>query len=445
MAQQIVNESLSRRWFLKAAGLSAGSLATLVSRADTEERRRPKVAAIFTVFTYRSHAHVILENFLKPYLFNGKRTDPGVDVVSIYADQTPSGDMSRHVSREYGIPIFKSIDEALCLGGKELAVDAVLSIGEHGNYPRNELGQVEYPRKRFFDEIVGTMKRSERFVPMFNDKHLSYEWSLAKEMYDETVQHGIPLLAGSSVPLAQRRPALELPRGAEFEEAVSIHGGPLESYDFHGLEVLQSMVESRRGGEPGVSSVEFLSGDDVWRAAEDGRFSLELVNAAMAAEFGKPLQTLTKIGSEPEVTPHCLLLQYTDGFRAAVLKLGHNSTRWNFACRLKNTSTVHATSFYVGPWQNRCLFKALSHAIQHHFIHGKAPYPPERTLLATGILEASMKSRSKSGETIATPHLEFAYDSPDFTAMRESGASWKILTEDMPEPRGIHSSFSGNP
>jgi hypothetical protein len=174
------------------------------------------VAAIFTVFTYRSHAHVILEKFLEPYLFNGKRTVPGIDVVSFYADQTPGSDMSREVSQEYGIPVFKSIDEALCLGGKELAVDAVLSIGEHGSYPRNELGQVEYPRKRFFDESVGTMKRSGRFVPMFNDKHLSYQWPLVKEMYDERVQHGILLLAGSSVSVAQRRPPLELPHVAEF-------------------------------------------------------------------------------------------------------------------------------------------------------------------------------------------------------------------------------------
>ncbi|MHC4875933.1 MAG: hypothetical protein ACYTGL_05500 [Planctomycetota bacterium] len=439
-----MSNQFSRRSFLEVAGLAAGSTLAASPVSGFFENRRPKVAAVFTVFTYRSHAHVLLENFLQPYLFNGKRTDPGVDVVSFYADQTPSGDMSRDVSRKYGIPIFQSIDEALCLGGKELAVDAVLSIGEHGNYPRNKLGQVQYPRKRFFDEIVGTMKRSGRFVPIFNDKHLSYDWSLAKQMYDETVQHGIPLLAGSSVPLAQRRPPLELPRGAEFEEAVSIHGGPLESYDFHGLEVLQSMVESRRGGESGVSSVEFLSGNDVWRAAADGRFSLELANAAMTAEFGEPLQSLTKIEGERDVTPHCLLLRYKDGFRAAVLKVGHNSARWNFACRRKNASRIHATSFRVGPWENRCLFKALSHAIQHHFIHRKSPYPPERTLLATGILEASMKSRSQSGEVIATPHLEFAYDSPDFTAMRESGESWKLLTDDTPEPRGIHSARPGN-
>lgn len=430
----------SRRTFLQTSGLAAGSVLFAASTCygKRDMPKRPKVAAVFTVFTYRSHAHVILENFLETYLFNGERTDPGVDVVSFYADQLPDGDMSRDVSRKYKIPMFKTIDEALCVGGQELAVDAVLSIGEHGSYPRNELGQVEYPRKRFFDEIVAVMKRSKRFVPVFNDKHLSYRWDAAKEMYDEAKEHGIPLLAGSSVPLAQRRPPLELPRGAKVEEAVSIHGGPLESYDFHGLEVLQSMVEARKGNESGVSSVQLLSGDAVWEAGKKGVWSRELADAAMAAEFGKPVPSLKKIEGEPEVEPHCLILEYKDGFQATVLKIGHDSTRWNFACRLKGDPEIKATHFYVGPWENRNLFKALSHAIQHHFIHAKPPYPPERTLLVTGILESAMKSRAQSGKPVATPHLEFGYTSPDFRAMREMGASWKIITEDTPQPRGVN-------
>ena len=258
----------SRRKFLSSTtAIAFASPAILYGTNKPIGGGRPRVAAIYTSFTHRSHAHVILENFLQPYLFNGKRADPGVDVVSFYADQTPAGDMTPAVARQFGIPVFKTIEGALCLGGKKLAVDAVLSIGEHGNYPRTKLGQVMYPRKRFFDEIVAVMKRSNRFVPMFNDKHLSYRWDWAKEIMTTTRQHGIPMMAGSSVPLAQRRPNLELPTGADLEEAVSIHGGPLESYDFHGLELLQSMIESRKGGESGVSKVEFLDGNAVWRAA----------------------------------------------------------------------------------------------------------------------------------------------------------------------------------
>ncbi|MCH8045287.1 MAG: hypothetical protein IID44_16370, partial [Planctomycetes bacterium] len=186
---------LPRRRFLQTAGLAAVPLLLpRVSHAD-EKKRRPKVAVVLTSFTHRSHAHVILENFLQPYLFNGQRTDPGVDVVSIYADQFPGGDMTRPVARQFKIPIYKTIDKALCLGGDKLAVDAVLSIGEHGSYPKNKLGQVMYPRKRFFDEIVAVMKRSGRVVPLFNDKHLSYRWDWAKEMVDVCRSLKIPLMA----------------------------------------------------------------------------------------------------------------------------------------------------------------------------------------------------------------------------------------------------------
>ncbi|HJZ55886.1 MAG TPA: hypothetical protein VKE74_13035, partial [Gemmataceae bacterium] len=202
----------TRRQFLGTAG--AALALSGVPLPAAQPRQRPRVAAVFTEFTYRSHAHVILENFLEPYLFNGKRTDPGVEVVSFFADQAPKGHMAEDVAREYKVPLFKTIDEALCLGGKGLAVDAVLSIGEHGQYPRNELGQTEYPRKRFFDEIVAVMRRSGRFVPVFNDKHLSYRWDWAKEMVDTAKKLGVPLMAGSSVPLAQRVSPLDLPAGA---------------------------------------------------------------------------------------------------------------------------------------------------------------------------------------------------------------------------------------
>jgi hypothetical protein len=395
------------------------------------------VAAVYTEFTHRSHAHVILENFLEPYLFNGKRTDPGAEVVSFYADQTPKGDMTEDVAREYKVPVFKTIDAALCLGGKELAVDAVLSIGEHGRYPRNELGQTEYPRKRFFDEIVAVMKRSNRFVPVFNDKHLSYRWDWAKEMADTAAKLGIPFLAGSSVPLAQRIPPFALPAGAAVAEAVSIHGGGVESYDFHALEVLQSIVEFRKGGETGVASVEFLAGEALWKAAADGRWSVPLAEAAMAAELGRKAGTLKQVAGEGKAEPHGVLLTYKDGLRACVLKVGRSSTRWNFACTLKGDPEPRATRFYVGPWQNRNLFKALSHAIQHHFRTGQPPYPVERTLLVSGVLDAAMHSRAKAGEALKTPHLEFGYPARDFIAMREMGASWKVVTEATPEPRGI--------
>jgi len=403
-----------------------------------EQRRRPRVAVVYTVCHQRSHAHVILENLLTPYLFNGRLTEPTVEVVSLFADQRSSRrnepDLTDEIMRRFKAPVFKSINDALTLGGNDLAVDGVLSIGEHGSYPVNQQGVREYPRKRFFDEIVATMRRSNRFVPVFNDKHLSYRWDWARAMYDTCQKHRIPFMAGSSVPLAQRRPPLDLPASCVIDEAISIHGGPFESYDFHGLEVLYAFIEARRGGESGVSHVEFLQGEALFEAARQGRWSLDLARAALRAELGDKVPDITR--PIDGVEPHGILLTLRDGAKAAVLKIGVSSTRWNFACRLAGERQPRATSHYVGPWRNRCLFMALAHAIQHFVVTRVAPYPVERTLLATGVLEAAVRSRA-GRERIATPHLNITYEPRDFRVLREMGESWKILTEETKETEGF--------
>src|SRR5438309_7965584 len=156
---------IGRREFIQRSATFAGGLmvaSALPAAALAAGNKRLKVGAVITAFTYRSHAHVILENFVAPYLFNGDWISPGMDVVSVYADQFPDGELGRAFAAKYNIPIYKTIAEALCLGADKLAVDAVLSIGEHGNYPINKKGQQEYPRKRFFDEIVAVFRRSRK-------------------------------------------------------------------------------------------------------------------------------------------------------------------------------------------------------------------------------------------------------------------------------------------
>ncbi|MEZ6071737.1 MAG: hypothetical protein R3C10_16090 [Pirellulales bacterium] len=102
---------LNRRECL--AALAAAGVALPLSRfaRAADDKERLKVAAVITEFTYRSHAHVILENFLEPYLFNGQPTESGMDVVSMYVDQFPEGDMARDVAKRYGFTIYPTIAE----------------------------------------------------------------------------------------------------------------------------------------------------------------------------------------------------------------------------------------------------------------------------------------------------------------------------------------------
>ena len=354
-----------------------------------------------------------------------------MEVVSLWGDQFPEGEMARQVAQEYKIPLVPTIREALTLGEKKLAVDAVLSIGEHGTYPTNEIGQLMYPRKQFFDQIVAVMRETGQSVPLFSDKHLSYRWDWAKEMYDTASALKIPFMAGSSVPLAQRKPMLNLPRNAAFEEVLLVHGGGPDAYDFHALEVMQSLVEGRRGGETGVSSVQCLQGQEVWKAAEEKLWNPELVEVALRSELGEKAKAWRQMASQS----YLILVRYKDGFIAPLVTVPGN--RWAFACRLQGHSKPQGYDFHVGPWLNRNLFKALSHAIQHLFVTKKAPYPLERTLLTTGMTEAVMQSRHQNGRIQPTPHLEFSYRPRDFSAFRENGASWDILTDTVPEPKGV--------
>ena len=114
---------------------------------------------VTTVWRYGSHAWHMAERFLVGYPVRGAWHQPGLEVVSAYVDQTPQGDLSRGRAEEFGFTIYPTIAEALRCGGERLAVDAVLIIGEHGDYPVNAIGQKQYPRYEFFRQVVDVFRQ----------------------------------------------------------------------------------------------------------------------------------------------------------------------------------------------------------------------------------------------------------------------------------------------
>ena len=109
-------------------------------------------------------------------------------------------------------------------------------------------------------------------------------------MYDTARRMGFPLMAGSSLPVTWRTPSLEMPLGARIREAVCVCYGGVDSYDFHGLETLQCMVERRQGGETGVKWLQAYRGDAVWKAHADGVWSKDLVEAALCRSHTLPVK-----------------------------------------------------------------------------------------------------------------------------------------------------------
>ena len=243
---------------------------------------RPKLAAVVTTYFKYSHAENIVDRFLYGYGWKGTHYRPPMDLVSLYVNQVGKGDLSHSRPGQFPyLRIYPTIAEALTLGGSKLAVDGVVAVGEHGIYPRNEKGQTQYPRWEFFQEITQVFKDSQRSVPMFNDKHLSWNWDWAKRMVDTSREMDFAYMAGSSLPVTWRIPSVEMPLGTRILEALCVGYGGVDSYDFHALETIQCMVERRVGGETGVKWLQAYRGEKFWDALREGLWSRRLMEAAL--------------------------------------------------------------------------------------------------------------------------------------------------------------------
>ena len=379
------------------------------------ETPKPKVAAIVTEFRHRSHADVICTRMLDGYYPNGERQEPRTRIVSMYTDQAPPDDMSRGFAHRKRYTIYPTIAEALTLGGNELAVDAVLLIGEHGDYPENSRGQKMYPRYELFEKIVEVFRKSGRGLPLFCDKHLSYSWSNAKQMYGWSRELKIPFMAGSSIPVTVRTPELEIPYGAKVPRAVQTGYGPLDAYGFHTLEAMQCMLERRTGGESGVASVEMIEGEGVWRWRDgEGKWSKPLLAKALSNNPHLPAGPLEEHCRQPAL----FAIKYRDGLDAAAYMLNEYVVRWDFAAEVNGQ--IVATHFGQVP-ERRDLphFDGLTHCIEELFVTGKPVYPVERTLLTTGMLAFLFESREKKAR-IDTPQLDVRYRAPENTYFQRS-------------------------
>jgi hypothetical protein len=410
---------ISRRTFLSTAGAGLAAM-----RLGAEPRARKKLAVVTTEWRYHSHAWHMAERFLAGYPIEGRWHHPLFDVIAAYVDQFPKGDLSRDRAKEFGFTIYPTIAEALRAGGDKLAVDAVLVIGEHGDYPKNEFGQKMYPRYEFFKQVTDVFRKDGRAVPVFNDKHLSWKWEWAKKMVETAKELKFPFLAGSSLPVTWRMPAIDMPHGAEIDEVMCIAFGGVDSYDFHALETIQCMAERRKGGETGVMNLQALRGEPVWAALTSGSWAKggwdpELFEACLCrshtlaqAPTHSDRHPTPKQMREWVKEPVAYRYEYADGLKATMLLMNGLVTDFTFAARIKGQAQPLSTLFHLPPNPNVVYSAALMSKAEEMFVTGKAPYPIERTLLTSGLVEAGMRSLASGQKRLDTPHLAVRYTAP---------------------------------
>ena len=428
---------LTRRSFLAstAIGATGGLHPPLAIAADDTPRTRPPkrtkppaktVAVVCTIYHYLSHAYHIAGRFLDGYMVGDGHHFPDYGVASCFVEQVKGNDLSRDLAKEHGFRLAPSIEDALTLGTGKLAVDGVLLIGEHGDYPYNAKGQKLYPRYEYFQKIADVFRTSGRTAPVFCDKHLSYDRTKAAEMVATAKKMGFPLMAGSSLPVTWRRPELELPLGTKIKEAVVASRGELEIYGIHALETLQCMMERRftPNGKPadqGVKAVRCLQGDAVWKAGDDGAWSWELLEHALGRSVSRnagDIRSNCRRFARPTnwgnfvPGPIAFLIEYRDGAKAAVLQLDGHVADETFAAKIDGTAKPVSTLFWLPPPPGAAFLEALSSHAEKFLATGKPPYPVERTQLTGGILDCVLESRAKQSARLETPELDIRYDPP---------------------------------
>ena len=414
-----MNSLLTRRSFLVSTAATA-ALAWIPLHAA--ERPRKKIALIGTEVRRLSHAQHFLDRFLLGYAWEGGWRRPEVDLVSLYIDQFPEGDLARATAKRHGVPIHPTIAEALTLGTAKLAVDGVVIIGEHGKYPKNEMGQTRYPRYKFFKEVMNVFESSGRSVPVFNDKHLSTDWGECVEMVEDSKRLRFPFLAGSSLPVTRRMPAIDMPYGTPLAESVCACYGGMDSYDFHGLEVAQCMSERRKGGEVGIRSVLALRGATMWEHAAKRENTQRLLVAALSRSHNLPV----KDGSPTDIITFdwarqafpegwAYFIEHRDGFRTTLFMLPPLRDM-NYAGLNSQTGGIISCQMYLpmpGHGSTTAdFFNPQIRYIEKMIMENRTSYPIERTLLTSGMTMAGVESFHR-GRAVETPAMTVRYTAPE--------------------------------
>lgn len=395
------------RFSASFAGLLSLAALTSCPLLAQESSKPKKVAAVVTEYRHNSHADVIVSRLLLTDTLDGKGKDSPLRLVSLFTDQKPKNDISRLLAASHRFPIAGSIHDALTLGTNGLAVEGVLLVAEHGDYPFSSTGNHQYPKRRFWDEILKVFRASGRVAPVFIDKHLADNWQDARYIYDTARELKIPLMAGSSVSGTWRHPPADVERGERVQEIVGLTYGTTDAYGFHALEAVQALAEQRQGGETGVKSVRCVTGEAVWEAIDQRACDPDLLEAALRRSPG--FQNGEKLNRKAIPKPKMMTVEYRDGLRVSLFEWNGAIGAWSAAWRSERSGTIQSTQFWTQEARPGAHFSLLLHGIEKMMHTGVPTWPVERTLLTSGVLDALLQSETQGGKLVPTPDLDVRY------------------------------------
>ena len=360
---------------------------------------KKRIAAITTAYFKYSHADDIITKFIEGYA-DRRAASPAAlrGREPARSSSSPRRDIGRGMAARYGIPLFDSArGGADARAARELAVDGVLLIGEHGDYPHQREGAAALP-------AAPALRGDRRGLPPLGAERAGLQRQalllrLGRRRVDvrPVARAGLPddgglERAGRLAAAAAGVPARASRSTAPWRSA-SAASRPTGS--------TRSSC-SRPSSSGGAAARRAWRPCNAWKAPRPGTRPRRGAGAPTCSPAalrhvpgrqgpGRGVADLRRADPEAVV----FLVEYGDGFRAAAYVARGLVAEFAFAAEVAGRAEP------VGTWcelnkPQRDHFSFLCNHIEVMFRTGRPSYPVERTYLVTGMLAALMDSHARA-------------------------------------------------
>ncbi|MBI3877894.1 MAG: hypothetical protein HY300_18355 [Verrucomicrobia bacterium] len=363
-------------------------------------RELKKIAFLAEEFALQTPAQQLLDRFLLGYPRDGEWRKFGGTKIALWTPPGAGEEELKRRAKDFSLVVEKNVvtavrdADAIVVASRGPAIEAMDTLLLH-SLKQAAPGRTCFAHGALVNTLAGWPKLREVAEA---GKHL--------------------LLAGTPLAVTWRLPQVDLPKDTQLTEALIVTQGEWPVAEFNALDGLLPVIERRRGGESGVKSMLFLAGDEVWRFGDAKRWSWPLLASALsrsdspqgdALKDGRT-QDLVGLGLVPKLArePRGWFIEHEDGLRTSVLVLDGVVADINFAVQSRD-GQVRSAQLLRAPAPAENHFSRLAAVVEDFFRSGSPPWPVERSVLQTGLMEAFRKSGATPGIRIMTPQLRLRY------------------------------------
>ncbi len=362
-----------------------------------------KLAFFSTQWEEGSPALHLLDRSLNGWPSNGRMKEKPFETISVYGHQAEKhlGERRKHPH----LKVEKSIEKAIA------DADAwILAAGANNNWACCS--------QYLFSAIKLAPKSTRGFI-------VGFPTGLGTQQFEELIKADVNRIQVSTpLPWTWRLPETDIPSGAKLDEAVILIRGKFPTAEQEAMDALLALTSHRQGGESGIKKITRWTGNDVWKAARERRFSWDLFSAAVSRTNSKQgdahidgrTQDIVGLGKIPQLAKgtRAWVINHKDGLQSTIITVDGILNDDNFAVRT-HSGEIFSAQFYRPPKPHDHQYSRLMDRISSYLIEAKNTLPRQRTQLWVNTIQMMQSMEKDNLSTVEVPDDGLRYALPNST------------------------------